>query len=70
MAVLKVDIADKEKRRFEAEQFAARLENLTSLKFNEKPWCSLIGHVSVPAGTEKTLVFHLRSGAKKEIMIC
>lgn len=37
--------------------------------FNEELWCSLVDHVSVPEGEEKTLIFHLRSGEKKEIII-
>lgn len=47
---LKVRIADKDKRYFDAVQFADRLEDITNIKFSEVLWCSLIDHVSVPTG--------------------
>ena len=63
---LKAQIADKDKRCFDALQFADKLEDITDISFSEDLWCSLIDHVSVPAGAEKRLVFHLRNGERKE----
>lgn len=45
---LKARIADKNKRCFDALQFADRLEDITDISFSEDLWCSLIDHVSVP----------------------
>lgn len=66
---LKEQIADKEKRRFEISCFCNKLEHLTDIRFNAELWCSLVDHVSVPEGEEKTLIFHLRSGKRKKIAL-
>lgn len=66
---LKAQIADKDKRCFDALQFADKLEDITYISFSEDLWCSLIDHVSVPTGGKKSLVFHLRSGEAKEITL-
>lgn len=47
---LKAQIADKDKRCFDALQFADKLEDITDISFSEDLWCSLIDHVSVPTG--------------------
>ena len=69
LAKLKEIIADKDKRRFEALQFADRLDAITDIKFSEELWCSLVDYVSVPEGDEKKLIFHLRSGISKKISL-
>ncbi len=66
---LEEQIADKEKRRFEISSFCNKLGHLTDIRFNEELWCSLVDHVSVPEGEEKTLIFHLRSGKRKKIVL-
>ncbi len=62
-------IADKDKRCFDALQFADRLEDITDISFIEDLWCSLIEHVSIPTGGKKSLIFHLRSGSAIEITL-
>lgn len=62
-------IADKDKRCFDALQFADRLEDITNIKFSEVLWCSLIDHVSVPTGGKKSLIFHLRNGGAIDIVL-
>lgn len=66
---LKARIADKDKRCFDALQFADRLEDITNIKFSEVLWCSLIDHVSVPTGGKKSLIFHLRNGGAIDIVL-
>lgn len=66
---LKERITDKDKRSFDAVQFADRLEEITDIKFREDLWCSLIDHVSVPERDKNSLIFHLRSGETKEIAL-
>lgn len=66
---LKVRIADKNKRCFDALQFADKLEDITDISFSEELWCSLIDHVSVPTGGKKSLIFHLRNGGAIDIVL-
>lgn len=66
---LKARIADKDKRCFDAVQFADRLEDIMDIKFSEELWCSLIDHVSVPTGGKKSLIFHLRNGGVIDIVL-
>ena len=68
MIDLKEWIAEKDKRRFNAVQFADRLEDITDIKFSEELWCSLIDHVSVPKADENFLYFHLRNGGIIDIV--
>lgn len=66
---LKAQIADKDKRCFDAVQFADRLEDITDISFSEDLWCRLIDHVSVPTGGKKSLIFHLRNGGAIDIVL-
>lgn len=66
---LKARIADKDKRCFDAVQFADRLEDIMDIKFSEELWCSLIDHVSVPTVGKKSLIFHLRNGGVIDIVL-
>ena len=66
---LKARIADKDKRCFDALQFADRLEDITDISFSKDLWCSLIDHVNVPTGGEKSLIFHLRNGGAIDIVL-
>ena len=66
---LKARIVDKDKRCFDALQFADKLEDITDISFSEDLWCSLIDHVSAPTGGKKSLIFHLRSDEAKEITL-
>ena len=45
------------------------LDEITDIKFSEELWCSLVDYVSVPEGDEKKIIFHLRSGISKEILL-
>lgn len=69
LQAMKEKIVDKEKRHFEISCIYNKLEHLTDIRFNEELWCSLVDHVSVPTGSKKSLVFHLRSGSAIEITL-
>ena len=62
-------VTTKDKRCFDAVQFADGLEDIMDIKFSEALWCSLIDHVSVPTGGKKSLIFHLRNGGAIDIVL-